>query len=106
MSTLSVGSTSIWKLDPLSVFTETFISPRCRRRRLRRTGGLEADSSGQAEERGRRREGTSSLRTFLFRSPAEGRFLRVGSSSLLNLYVMFLFQEVIQIGRVFDVVET
>ena len=50
MSTLSVGSTSIWKLDPLSVFTETFISPRCRRRRLRRTGGLEADSSGQVEE--------------------------------------------------------
>jgi len=51
MSTLSVGSTSIWKLDPLSVFTETFISPCCRRRRrLRRTGGLEADSSGQVEE--------------------------------------------------------
>jgi hypothetical protein len=25
-----VASTSIWKLDPLSVFTETFISPRRR----------------------------------------------------------------------------
>jgi hypothetical protein len=61
MSTLSVGSTSIWKLDPLSVFTETFISPRCRRRRrLRRTGGLEADSSGQAEERRKARGELSS----------------------------------------------
>jgi hypothetical protein len=58
MSTLSVGSTSIWKLDPLSVFTETFISAR-RRRRLRRTGGLEADSSGPAEEG--RQEGASSV---------------------------------------------
>jgi hypothetical protein len=47
IGTLSAGFTSIWKLDPLSVFTETFISPR-RRRRLRRARGLEADEGRKA----------------------------------------------------------
>jgi hypothetical protein len=58
--TLSAGLTSIWKLEPLSVFTETFISPRRSRAPPRRSS-----SSGGGGGGGRRENKEEEAASFL-----------------------------------------
>ena len=63
--TFSAGFTSIWKLEPLSVFTETFISPRRSRASPRRSSSSGGGGGGGGGEEEREQLGGEFSR-FLF----------------------------------------